>query len=244
MRIGITERGDAGIDFSWVEKLDTVDAAILITKHVSDQFISAILPHKDKVILHATITGWGKTRMEPNVPGWKYSMSQLMKLVACGFPKEQIIIRVDPIIPTKDGVQLAGTVIQEFTQNGFDRFRISIIDMYPHVRKRFADAGISTPYGDNFAPTDECVGRVNEMCSILQSWYPNISIEACAEPKLTAVKHIGCVNADDMKLLGLSIDNVPSGYQRHDCLCLGCKTELLENKHRCPHQCLYCYWRD
>ena len=34
-KIGITEAGDAGVDLSWVEKLDRVDAAVLITKCVS-----------------------------------------------------------------------------------------------------------------------------------------------------------------------------------------------------------------
>ena len=36
--IGITERGDAAIDYSWIRKLDSVDGAILITKNVSQMF--------------------------------------------------------------------------------------------------------------------------------------------------------------------------------------------------------------
>ena len=41
MYIGITERGDAGIDFSWVKQLQTNPAfqgAILITKNCNEQF--------------------------------------------------------------------------------------------------------------------------------------------------------------------------------------------------------------
>ena len=65
MKIGITERGDASIDYGWEEKLDMVDGAVLITKNITDYFISRILPLKEKVILHATITGFGGSILEP-----------------------------------------------------------------------------------------------------------------------------------------------------------------------------------
>lgn len=39
MRIGITERGDASIDYSWVDKVSNIDGAILITKNLTDKFI-------------------------------------------------------------------------------------------------------------------------------------------------------------------------------------------------------------
>lgn len=32
LKLGITEQGDPSIDFSWVEKLETVEGAIIITK--------------------------------------------------------------------------------------------------------------------------------------------------------------------------------------------------------------------
>ena len=32
MRIGVTERGDAGINLDWISKVNTVDGMILITK--------------------------------------------------------------------------------------------------------------------------------------------------------------------------------------------------------------------
>lgn len=66
-KIGITEAGDAGVDLSWVEKLDRVDAAVLITKCVSPDFFDAALEHKDRLIVHATITGYGHSALEPNV---------------------------------------------------------------------------------------------------------------------------------------------------------------------------------
>ena len=67
-RIGITERGDAGLDLSWASKLDTVDGAIVITKFLSPACYDALLANKEKLILHATLTGYGHSVLEPAVP--------------------------------------------------------------------------------------------------------------------------------------------------------------------------------
>ena len=47
------------------------------------------------------------------------------------------------------------------------------------------------------------------------------------------------------EILGLD-ENLCTGSsnQRKLCLCPCCKTELLNNRTRCEHKCLYCYWKD
>ena len=69
MKFGITEAGDAGLDFSWADKL--LDGNIIITKHLTTkntQLLKLLIENQDKIILHATCTGFGGTKMEPNVP--------------------------------------------------------------------------------------------------------------------------------------------------------------------------------
>lgn len=70
MKIGITEYGDAGVDFRWENKLKEIDGVILITKNLNDTFIKKVLNHMSEIpiVVHCTCTGWGHTRMEPNVP--------------------------------------------------------------------------------------------------------------------------------------------------------------------------------
>ena len=46
--IGITECGDAGLDFSWVEQMPAMDFAVLITKNVNDKFIKEVVKVKEK----------------------------------------------------------------------------------------------------------------------------------------------------------------------------------------------------
>ena len=148
MKIGITEAGDAGIDLSWVEKLKTVDGAILVTKNITPKFMRAVLElfweRKDNFILHITCTGWGGTKMEPNVPHFSKQLQAASFLIKFwGFPEEKVVIRIDPIIPTKMGLRIARNVFSQACQMGFRRFRVSVLDMYPHVRDRFVAAVIA-----------------------------------------------------------------------------------------------------
>lgn len=252
-KIGITEAGDAGVDFSWVDKMDSVDGAVLVTKDVNDKFIEQVLNFKDKVIVHATTTGFGGTVLEPFVPPKEVQLQNVLKLIDKGFKRDNIVIRVDPIIPTDKGIETAFSVFKMFMESGwFPRYRVSIVDMYPHVRKRFSDAGLPLVYGNNFSPSKKQVQAVDGMLAKVQELWNNIgdryvSIECCAEPELSYAWEYGCISRNDLQLLGLyDFENTPEeffGYQRKNCRCYCGKTELLEHKHPCFHQCLYCYWK-
>lgn len=49
MKIGITEYGDAGVDFRWENKLKEIDGVILITKNLNDTFIKKVLNHMSEI---------------------------------------------------------------------------------------------------------------------------------------------------------------------------------------------------
>lgn len=115
-KIGITEAGDAGLDLSWADKLNTVDGAIVITKCVTPGFYDAALSNKDKLIIHTTFTGYGHSVLEPNVPYPYDEFDAIMALEQAGFPKEQIVIRIDPIIPTPKGITTAKNVFKTFME--------------------------------------------------------------------------------------------------------------------------------
>ena len=190
-------------------------------------------------------TGYGGTVVEPNISEPQKQLAQVIRLIGNGFQLSNIVIRVDPIIPTGKGLLRAKSVIKLFAEAGFKRFRVSLMDAYPHVRERFAQAGIPLPYGTRFEPLQNQFAWANAMLAEVKEEYPSITIESCAEGKLTEAVATGCVSKKDLRLLGLSLDNVDEkGYQRNGCLCCSAKTELLAKKHQCPYQCLYCYWKN
>lgn len=244
MIFGVTEKGDPSIDYAWVKKMEIVDGAILITKNLTDKFIEEILKVKNKVILHVSCTGYGGTVVEPNLPSYTKQLDNVKKLISLGFPKNQIVVRIDPIIPTKKGIEKVEDIVS-YIKDDIQRFRVSVIDLYPHVEQRFKDKGLPIPF-EGFQATDEQFQLLDNKLKELSKKY-NVSFESCAEKYLFSTKKIGCVSESDFKLLGLELDTDELKQQRPTCLCCATKTELLEHKqvdhYGCGYKCLYCYWR-
>ena len=264
MKIGITERGDASIDYQWKEKLSSVNGAILITKNLTDQFIDTVIKcyeNGDKLIVHATCTGWGGTDFEPNVPDYKTQLHQLKKLINKGFPADHCVLRIDPIFPTLSGLNRVMEVIHEFQKQktGIKRIRISVYDEYHHVKERLKAAGYRPCYGENFHASpkqmESVANALRQFSYCTYSHHGQVTMrnqfETCAEDLLVkryphSFKQVGCVSNKDIELMGLEpvLNKEENGQQRTGCHCLTCKTELLTNKYRCPNQCIYCYWKD
>ena len=143
LRWGITEGFDPCFDLSFEKRL--CEANIIITKNVS-KIHDILIRNKEKCILHATITGYGGTRnIEPNVPSETESYTYINNLIDDGFPKNQIVLRVDPIFPNEKGIEIAKSVITKSIEMvGIKRLRFSYLDMYPHVRKRFENVGLKS----------------------------------------------------------------------------------------------------
>lgn len=256
MKIGITERGDAGINMGWVSKLKTgnYDGAVLITKNITPLFMENVMDchtNGSKLIVHATCTGWGGSMFEPNVPSYSEQLNSLLLLHKAGFPLSNCVLRIDPIIPSQKGLQLVQNVIAYAKGKGIlpkARIRISVYDEYRHVKLRLNKAGFKSFYpGSQFSASTD---QFKQVADIL-SKYP-YKFYTCAEPELAKygkygqIIECGCISEQDLKILELNIpDKISVNMQnRNGCLCLSCKTELLTEKVQCPHKCIYCYWKN
>lgn len=242
IKFGITEAGDAGLDFSWADKL--LEGNIIITKHLTvknTKLIDLLLENKDRIILHVTCTGYGGTRMEPNVPDVVDVHLGVLNLIQQGFPVDHIVLRTDPIIPTKNGLNRVKGVWDYFSDTNISRVRYSIIDMYPHTKERIFKEYGKLPFEGFKAPQYMINNLLNAMEKFRHAPYC-YSFEACAED---LPDRIGCISKKDYEILGLDTSTIKEGgFQRKTCACCAGKTELLSNKKRCPSGCLYCYWRD
>lgn len=237
MKIGITEAGDAGLDFSWVDKL--FDINIIITKHLTiknERLIKALLENSNRIILHCTCTGYGGTKMERNVPTPSEVHDGVKYLIQSGFPVSHIVLRTDPIIPTEKGINRVKSIWDLFSDTGITRCRYSVIDMYPHTKER-----ITAEYGEVPFDTFRAPKKMMDAVKYAVENYGTYNFESCAE---NLPEQVGCVSKRDFDILGVPFDNTEGGFQRKGCLCVAGKTELLNTKKRCPSGCLYCYWRD
>lgn len=236
MYVGITERGDAGISLNqWLtafNKSTDFDFVIAITKAPS-----ILLNNKDilpkNIIIHATITSWGGTTMEPNVKPWNVEIEAYSQLVNI-FGPEKVVLRIDPIIPIQEGID-AAVALSKFCRG---RLRISILDLYQHCQERMTldkvpfFPRLKALYGENLHLNSSLRN------SILSKF---TNAEICGEP---GFKSVGCISDLDYKALGLPIPlNSNMAKQRPSCSCLSQKKELLTNRQQCIHGCLYCYWK-
>lgn len=247
MKVGITERGDAGIDLSWKSKLNNVDGAVLITKNITNEFINTVMSSKIPLIVHCTCTGWGGSSLEPNVPKFTVQLNQLKKLIGSGFPSNNCVLRIDPIFPSETGLSKVEQVLNTFLSMklGVSRIRISIVDEYKHVKERYKEHNWHPIYQNRFYPDTVQLKNVAAMLSK----YPQLTFETCAEDKLAMlcanVISLGCVSKKDLEIMRLSTPDIlkENPQNRTGCHCLSCKTELLTNKHPCKNGCVYCYWQ-
>ena len=150
--IGITETSDPCFHLDIFDNL--YDANIIITKNLSSKMIEKLIENKDKCILHMTVTGMGGSKIEPFVPEPSINLKQIKKLIENGFPVQQIVLRIDPIVITDKGINTCINVLEMFKDVGIKRVRISFMDMYNHTKKRFINSGIKLPYDTFHANKD------------------------------------------------------------------------------------------
>ncbi len=237
MFVGITERGDAGINLhQWLKvykETKNLDFVIAITKAPSILLANyKLLP--TNLIIHATITGWGGTTMEPNVKPWQNEVDAYLKLVKL-LGANKVVLRIDPIIPTAEGIEIAQYLSTIYCEG---RLRISILDLYKHAYSRMTIDKV--PFLPNLLALYGKDLHLNQnLRTFILNKFPNAEI--CGEP---GFKSIGCVSSKDYEALGLPTPlNQALAKQRASCSCLSQKVELLSNKKQCHHGCLYCYWR-
>lgn len=260
LKIGFTERGDAGLDLSWANKLNQVNGTVLITKNANQKFRTTVLDNDTHpFVIHIGCTGLGHSVFEPNVPEMKTQIDNALELVKAGFSIRNITLRIDPIIPVPKCIAKAADVLDYayetklLNANRGARLRISIYDEYRHVKARIRNLGYEPFYKDDaFSAT---LAQMRLVAEMLQQHVHGTTIETCAEPKFVElcqdynidIVAQGCLSIQDLILMNIDPNKATTyinGQQRFGCLCLRCKHELLENRKQCPHKCIYCYWQN
>jgi DNA repair photolyase len=247
-RVGITEAGEVSFNLEVFDNL--YEANIIITKRLTDALIDKLVDNYKKCILHLTVTGFGGSKIEPFTPLKEVTKKKLEDLLAKGFPVSQVVLRIDPIIPTDKGVETAISVLKEFSEFGIGRVRLSFLDMYKHVKTRFEKEGIEIPSiyknGDgsvNFHVSLEERQKKLVYLEINAKEFGYSSVEVCGEP---GIESVSCLSQKDIDILGLTdkIELIGNKGQRNSCSCPSNKTELLKvgRPHRCENKCLYCFW--
>ena len=223
---GSTENGDPAFDTSWLKNLQDVN--LIITKNLSDWMIDRLMEYKDKCVLHLTVTGFGGSFLEPGVPRVDYNARQLKKLLEFGFPSNQAVLRIDPMISE----YIAEQVLDEFKDSGVTRVRFSFLNLTNYTSNEISDEDIA-------AHIKDAVKLVNHSKEMKY----NYTFESCAGPwlKVPGIELRGCMNEKEAKNLGVNDVEFQHGKRNRDfCLAPLNRVEMLEG-HKCLHNCKYCF---
>jgi len=230
----ITERGEIAYQlrdaaFRFVANATSDDALMVITKCINNEELQHFLVDmKVRTIVHATITGFGGSFVEPGVCSPPEAVEGIYNLIHMGFPASQIVLRVDPIIPTDRGIATAMEVV-DMCPAAVGRIRFSFIDGYPGIKE-------TLPWKTFHSPI-ECQEKA---ITALYKHAGDRTLEACGEPQLKYNQ--GCISNIDYDILGFPRPLEMRKGQRKGCMCLGTKTELLTKPVKCPNGCIYCYY--
>lgn len=196
-------------------------------------------PH---VGLNVTITGWGNTWLEPNVPDSKIMIAHLNELIK-KINVKRIKLRIDPGIPTKEGINRANDVIREI--DCLPNIITSLVQFYNEQDSVFEKLGIDTSFY-----TIKC-GRALFPEKILATRWLECLLETrpdalglisfCGMPyEVENAFHSGCVDEQLLNAMGVNeFKRIKPGIQRPGCKCVIKKKQACFGP--CAHKCKYCY---
>ncbi len=107
--------GDPTQDMDYWTRLIT-EINIIETRNLTPEFIEFCLSRRDYIFLHVKISGMGASPLEPNIPTPKAMFLMLKSLVDRGFPRNRILICVDPIIANSNGIRAIKLLLRVFTE--------------------------------------------------------------------------------------------------------------------------------
>lgn len=260
VKIGITEGGDGALQLDEVlenARKFNVDGIILITKapHLLLDRIDEI--KSLNIIIHCTITGYGYTAfgkyIEPNVVHPDRAIEAYHELKEI-FNTRRVVLRIDPIIPTFPFIYYHYNVLANAVEHNNQRVRISFLDNYKHIKDRIEElihgddyygvkAGkyLKLLFFNLYASQLHAPVQLRKSAYNLLKFYYGKEFEICAEPGFDCT---GCISEIDYRVFGFSLpEKAEYSKQRKLCKCITPKIELLSERKRCKHSCIYCYWK-
>lgn len=187
-----------------------------------------------------TISGWGNTWLEPNVPDvidMINYFNQLTKVIDIN----RLRLRIDPGVPTKEGINKAITVIKNIEV--LPKVITSIIQYYTQQYDIFKQLGIDLEFyriqsGRAVFPKKEIAVR---WLQCLREARPEADISFCGMPyTIEGSNHTGCIDDDMLTTIGVkNYLRINPGKQRPGCKCVISKRQACIGD--CNHGCRYCY---
>ena len=169
-----------------------------------------LVQNKHRVILHYTVSGYGGTILEPKTKHPAVAYADLQSLIQEGFPVENIVLRIDPIIPSEKGFAAVEAVLEVFRTLNIKRCRYKLHLHPKHLltRQKWVQSTlfIGSPYAS------EEYGKVfysaspyhrQQLQNLLNKWRWWYTFETCDKNDVySSDDATPCISVTDLKILG------------------------------------------
>lgn len=237
-RIYTTEMCDPINHWDKIKKsiLDGIPVVAYSKAPIPDDIINL---NKTNFSISYTITGWGGTWLESNVLDPEVMINEFNK--ASVILKNRVLLRIDPIIPTKEGIDKAIHVLKGIMYP--IRVITSVLQIYKDQIDIIKKLGVDESLYSVVSGRARFVRRevANRVISLMHVARPNINIQMCGMPyKVEGSIHTGCIDDALLKAMGINeYIRIQPGVQRPGCKCVISKKQLISGP--CEHTCAYCY---
>lgn len=240
--VWVTELTDPFFYIKEIEaKIPSGEPIVLYTKAKLPPHLLKIIYKSTNVAISYTITGWGGTWLEPCVPNTK-DMVKHINSVMCDLDPKRIRLRIDPVIPTVEGMIRAGAVAM-FIENHINIIT-SILQLYKSHEEMACRLGIDlshytiTSGRAKFVKEEVTLKWLNYLYRIA-SWTIG-QVQFCGMPyPVPGAIHQGCIDLTLLEAIGANVPIILQGKQRPGCKCIVNKKQIVQGK--CGHSCIYCY---
>jgi hypothetical protein len=240
--VWVTEMTDPSFHKKEVEdKIRTGEPVVLYTKAPIPPMWVQELHKWPNVAISFTITGWGSTWLEEGVPNPRTMVRHFNEVINT-VGTSRIRLRIDPVIPTVEGMMRAGAVAM-FIEKPV-HITTSILQLY----KGHEEMACRLRIDDSHYSVDSGRARyVNQ--DIAQRWLSQLyrvapwtigKVQFCGMPYTIAgtINH-GCIDKTLLESIGAAVPIIEQGKQRPGCKCVVEKRQITMGK--CEHKCMYCY---
>lgn len=217
----------------------------------SIQLRKVLIDNKSKIIVHYTVSGYAGTPFEPKTPHPAVAYKNLQAFINEGFPPQQIVLRIDPIIPTEKGLEVVNTVLEVFQTLNIKRCRYKMF-LYPKelsqraaLQQAFPLIGgnpyASVEYGKVFYSSGPHHRRMVK--ELLEKWTWHYRFETCDKDDfVTSDDAVPCISVTDLQILGWkNVKLVHDWKSKNRCHCpIGTIELSTKTNTQCAVQCMHC----
>lgn len=208
--------------------------------------LRTLLGRYDQLYFLFTVTGLGRTRVEPRVPAPRATLDEVPRLVELAGNPRRVSLRFDPVVFWEEGGRTRSNAgfFEELAPaaaaNGVRDIRFSIAQWYGKARRRAARLGF--PYVD--PPLEVKLEAAAGLARTAAAF--GLSLLSCSQDFLAEIPGIGRSSCIDGRLLTeLHPRREPASgrkdrTQRPECGCTE-SVDIGSYTQSCPHACVYCY---